>query len=478
MQWEKYREPAKSVLLGALICSAMFLTCRVWIYGELMPMQKFSVGGMLQFLRNGMTQGYATLSSNTLQAADNHLFIPNVVQVTKDGETQTVAVNARQLYDTHVLVRDLLVSMYSGTTVRVTKSVSQEEWQQAVQSDGVLLDFGTQLTSNLYWEYLGENGMKDTRIEDFSFRYLCVAQGKGVYFRSAQGETVLLPMTTGAPVTDVIDMVRSMQQGRGQYHFAWQDDSAVVQQALERGLSADQLLPEQAVYVPVLEVSNPLSADNAELRQQWKDKILQYFAYNPATLMYYTTDEGENYVESSSILRLDYDGTVEYRASEGKRGISILTESNSADGALSEYELVRGVYEFLSRMDPTLRGGDAQIRYVGMREGDEDSITLYFRYNCEGVDIYDTSISEAEGCSIQVEVQGGYITHLTMRMRNYVVREGRLPVLRVQAALASLGQAQQGSNYALEMYYLDDASDSVVTAGYWQWQQKIDGTEN
>lgn len=475
MQWEKYREPAKSVLLGGLICSAIFLSCRVWIYGELMPMQKFSVSGMMQFLRNGMTEGYATLSANTLQTTDNHLFIPTLAQVTKDGETQTVAVNARQLYDTHVLVRDLLVSMYSGSALRVTEQVSQEEWQQAVQTDGLLLDFGTQLTSDLYWEYLQENGMKEGDIGDFSFRYVCIAQGKGVYFRNMQGETVRLPMTTGAPVGDVMDMVRSMQQGRGQYCFAWQQDDSAVQQALERGLSADQLLPDQAVYVPVLEVSNPLSPNNAELRQQWKDKILQYFSYNPATLMYYTTDEGENYVESSSILRLDNDGTVEYRVSEGKRGISILTESNSADGALSEYELVRGVYEFLSRMDTTLRGGDAQVRYVGMRKGEEDSITLYFRYNCEGVDIYDAAMGDAESCSIQVTVQGGYITNLIMRMRGYTVREGRLPVLRAQAALASLGQAPQDSSYALELYYLDDNADSVVTAGYWQWLQPMDG---
>lgn len=473
MQWEKYREPVKSVLLAALICSAMFLTCRVWIYGELMPMQKFSVSSMMQFLRNGMTEGYTMLSSNPLQTSENHLFIPTLAQVTQDGETQTVAINSRQLYDTHVLVRDLLVSMYSGTTVHVSEQVSQEEWQQAVESDGVLLDFGTQLTSDLYWEYLSENGMKDPRIGDFSFRYLCIAQEKGVYFRDVQGQTVYLPLSIGAAVDDVVDMVRSMQQGRGRYHFAWQDDSPTVQQALERGLSADQLLPDQAVYVPVLEVSNPLSPDDAELRQQWKDKILQYFSYNPATLMYYTTDAGENYVESSSILRLDNDGTVEYRASEGKRGISILTESNSEDGALSSYELVHGVYDFLSRIDSTLRGGDAQLCYVGMRQLDEDSITLYFRYQCEGVDIYDAAAQDAEGCAIQVEVQGGYITHLVMRMRTYTVREGRLPVLRVQAALASLGQAQEGSAYALELYYLDDSANNVVTASYWQWQQPV-----
>lgn len=471
MQWEKYKEPAKSVLLALLICSAMFLTCRVWIYGELMPMQKFSVGGMMEFLRSGMAGGYTTLSSNTLQAGDNHLFIPTMAQVTEDGQQQAVAVNARQLYDVHVLVRDLMISMYSGTNVKVEDDISQEEWQKAVESDGLLLDFGTSLTSGLYWEYLVENGLKKDHIPSFSFQYLCIAQDQGVYFHSSDGQTVRMALPVGTAVADVMETVQNMQQGRAQYHFAWQEESQVVEQALERGLCSDQLLPAQAVYVPVLESSNPLSGDDAPLRQEWKDKILQYFSYNPATLMYYTTATGENYVESSSILRLDYDGTVEYRTSEGKRGISILTETNSADGALSEYELVRGVYEFLSRMDATLRGGEAQLSYAGMRANGQDSITVYFRYNCEGVDIYDAAMTGVEGCPIQVKVEGGYITYLYMQVRNYTVREGRVPVLRVQAALAALPQASEGYCQRLKLYYVDDGSGTVMANYLWQEQQ-------
>lgn len=464
MQWEKYKEPAKSVLLALLICSAMFLTCRVWIYGELMPMQKFSVSGMVEFLRSGMVGGYTTLSSNTLQASDNHLFVPVVAQVTQDGEQQTIAANARQLYDAHVLVRDLMISMYSGSTPHAQQA-PQEAWEQAVEGDGLLLDFGTQLTSGMYWEYLMEHGLKKESVSSFPFRYLCIAQGQGVYFHSQDGQTVVMSLPISAPVADVMDTVKHMQQGRAQYRFAWQEESTVVQQALERGLSLDQLLPAQAVYVPVLDSTNPLSDEDALLRQEWKDKILQYFSYNPATLMYYTTATGENYVESSSILRLDYDGTVEYRASEGKRGISILTEANSADGALSEYELVRGVYEFLSRMDAALRGGEAQLSYAGMRANGQEGITVYFHYNCEGVDIYDAAAADAQGCPIQVEVQGGYITHLTMKVRSYAVKEGRVPVLRIQAALAALPQVSQGNCQSLKLCYVEDDS-GTVTAQY------------
>ena len=125
----------------------------------------------------------------------------------------------------------------------------------------------------------------------------------------------------------------------------------------------------------------------------------------------------------------------------------------------------------LSRMDATLRGGEAQLSYAGMRANGQDSITVYFRYNCEGVDIYDAAMAGVEGCPIQVEVEGGYITHLYMQVRNYTAREGRVPVLRVQAALAALPQASEDYCQRLRLYYVDDGSSTVMANYLWQEQQ-------
>lgn len=195
------------------------------------------------------------------------------------------------------------------------------------------------------------------------------------------------------------------------------------------------LFSDQFTPPPALSVSGAVS-DTAAL--------MSALSFNPHTNFRYAESSGaEVVVEGERTLRIRADGEVTYQGGDDALRL--------ADAAGDD--AVTGAFELLSALLSS-QGGDADLYLQDLRT-DGSVQTLRFGYQYAGLPIRLSSGRPAA----EVTLDGGCVTRLTVRLRQYAETEGGEPLLPLAQAL-SIARRYPGRELALR--YLDDGSSASV----------------
>ena len=458
------REQAKNIILTCAICSACLLAARLWIYSELMPDRPFSMGGMLSVLQ-GNYNSYTSDSTTTKQEGENYLLMPRTVLVhTKEG-TKAISGSAKQLYSAHGVVKEELNDALSSGNVKAS-TAKEEQWNKAKENPYVLLDYKRDIPYEMYLEYLGLESDKAAKGGSFSFRYLLVGsdgQGSALLFLDEEGEYHRLSTGSQNLARAMEAELSNISSGDISYTFVSDLEGQTGEIARNMGLGSQQLVTDAVVKTPLIKRVYPMAVEDGSQRQELEENLLKVFGYNTATIHQYDNTDGTTmYVENNSTLRINQKGSnVEYKVSDKRRGISILNNENSRDGKLSTYEMVEGVYQFLQRLDSRLLGGEAAMMELAGVTCQDDTYTLNFTFECEGVEILLDSSETTY--PVQVQVVGGYITRVVLYPKEYHYGELYVPNMRMTAAVAAFGAQQQNDTpKEVRLVYQDTTEEEAM----------------
>ncbi|MGI6030126.1 MAG: hypothetical protein ACOX7F_01330 [Eubacteriales bacterium] len=465
----RYKETCKSLVLAGLIVSSLLLAARCWVYGTLAPRQQFSMAGLGTLLQSGLQGEYASLRYTDARGElIDSLFLPAMVEVRFQDETFSIDRSASQLYEAHTVVRqDLLAGLPQGH-LRVEDS-SAQEWEQALQEEGVWLDFQADIPFQTYGVLLGLKDETMEKSDQFSFRWMVVSTGAhaGLYLKESSGEVhrVEVQMMTGVNVA--LERLTRLQQGSGQYvRLDRLEEESLQQAAQQLGLGEEQRLPQGVVRTRVLHRENPMAGSQGE---EYQAALLDAFSMNPSNPSRLENSDGSVvYIENFSTLKFWQDGRAEYRVTgEAHHGVSILSAQNSQDGRLSTAELVAGVYGVLEGLDHNLLGGDMlglTLGFAGLwYDSQQQAYQVAFRYQCDGMEIYQQSMADVGGYAIVAQVQEGYITGLQLQTCTYTDMGLTMPNLRMETVLAGFAAAGQPAT-EIRLMYLDTGEETVATS--------------
>jgi len=190
------------------------------------------------------------------------------------------------------------------------------------------------------------------------------------------------------------------------------------------------LFLEQTPALPELSVSVPLSD---------ADRLLTALDFNPNTQYRYVDSSGATVVkEGDRTLRIHADGTIVYQDS-GSAALTVTEEAPTLAGTVS------AVNGLLSSLLPS--AGDAGLYLESAGQSGRETV-LRFGYQAEGVPIRFASGQSAA----EVTLEGGAVSLMTFRLRQYTVSTSDSLLLPLRQALAIAVQ-QEGAE--LSIGYVD-----------------------
>ena len=242
--------------------------------------------------------------------------------------------------------------------------VFENAFETLLQGDGLLIDLGRPLPASLFLSLSGRTGGDVTAV-----RRLLLAR---------MGDRLVLAADT---LSDILyttdDLTLLMRYGLCESRLAASDVSMPIGVAGRNGdssLRAGTLTPiEGETHYPVLLMTNPLrlspSVPTIDFRAQ--SAVLQAFSFGSGT------------------LRLHPDGTLTYRATEARFGVSAggFLEGGERD-RYTAFEVILAGYALLDVCLPQGSASGAGLRYMGasfaQREG---RLTLYYDYVSGGLPV-------------------------------------------------------------------------------------------
>ncbi len=461
----KIKQGLKSLILLLLILSSVYLSCVLWIYGQLLPTQRYSVGGMFSILKNGVTTGYVSIDNlDKTTKTTNYLFLPREIAIKKGEETRVVKGNLKQIYAAFGLVKKVLQEAeykdYTGS--------NQSEWGEVLKGDGILLDYSFNIGADIFCDFLELESGEKRAIGNFTFSYafLTQEQKEGViYFKNDKGEYHKIRIIHPQTFEDIQNNIIAAVQGKSEYSLlANNKDEDMAKLCEELMLPLEQLIPTEGVYTTLLK-STPIeiAKEDSDYERDIKD-ILSAFYYNPATVSRYENNDGSIlFAENFSTLKITKNGEIEYKSNEKTKGISLINEKNSSDGVFSNYDQIYGVYTFANRLSKRFLGGENTTTDLFSYTYEEGVFNVGFSYKYDGIEIVNYQSGDITP-QLSFYVKDGYITQAKIICKNYQSGQISMPNLPFRAVATSF--LKGNGVKSIDLVYVDDGQSSLVTTSY------------
>ena len=416
-------ETGKSLLIVALICSALWLVGQSPLFGQLPDAL-----GEAQTEQTGAPE----LSVQSGSAA-----MPLRMAVMSEGGCCGVQYT-EQLQELFSQVAPVLQEVLS--VAGEPTAVEQAQWQSALTTaPGVFLDFQAGIPLPVITHWLSDRA--NPRLTA-SVRYLVLSGGEGdvrLYYRNEEDGGFYL-CSAPSVNADYLKNIAEQTEPNGAI-FAYQSDHY-------RMVAPYTIIDAQTPAPRKFSVSNPLKQGEERLRE-----LLERLSFPVGITTVYDTPEGRRARSGNDTLTISDTGTVVY---DGQEERYPLAQSGNAlvsavDGVR---ELVRGVLEpwcgqariYLSRVEPL---GQGRWR-------------VCFGYALDNIPVH---VGES-GYAAQVLVEQGKIRNMELQLCSYTVLDSTTLLLPARQAAAILsGNGQQGRGLELCYRHMGDTVEAGWVAG-------------
>ncbi len=402
-------EAGKTLLIVALICSALWLAGQSPLFGQLPDALEGTQPGQV---------GAPELSAQSGSAA-----MPLRMAVMSEGGCCGVQYTD-QLQELFRQVNPVLGEALA--TAEAPLAVEQEQWQSAlVTAPGVFLDFQTGIPLPVLTHWL--SGRSNPKLT-VSVRYLVLSGGEGdvkLYYRSEEDGGFYL-CSASSVSGDYLKNIAEQTEPNGAI-FAYQSDHyhMVTPYTI---IDANPPVPRE------FSVVNPLKQGEGRL-----EELLERLSFPVGITTVYDTPEGRRARSGNDTLTISDTGMVVY---DGQEERYPLTQSEGAlvgavDGAR---ELVWGVLE------PWC--GQARIYLSRVEVLGQDRWRVCFGYTLDNIPVH---VGES-GYAAQVLVEQGTIRSMELQLCSYTPLDSTtllLPARQAAAILSGKGYQSRG----LELCY-------------------------
>lgn len=407
------KERIKSIILITLVISSLLLTGKLWLGENLWP------EGVHFF--SGLESKFSALfSQQTSEDSRNILFPSHVIAYTvKNSDHASYALTSAN--ENYAAARSFCNGAIANALTQPQKyfsSVDEAAWKNALFTNGIYLDYGTEIPSDVFCAFSGVSEQVELVSALPSIRYAIItSEGNlvsniSVYLRDASDR--YLKISTTQPKGDLTDLLNSLEEyvtpdNRFSFFIGADTPTGSMGEVL---FDSYLLLTESETALAQIYATNPIYDYT---QQDWNAKdatqLLHCFSMNPKTAKKYT-DAEENiiFLQNHATLKVSKNGLVEYTAAAGQKGFA-LSESPSANttaNARSAVALAYDVYSAFSERTPRL--------YMSTFSATGTNNKISLDYNIDGTKVL-TDLNG--GHAADIEIQDGYVQRFALLLRSY-----------------------------------------------------------
>ena len=432
-------ELTKDLLILLLACSAVYLAARSQLHTGLMPWVERLLGVETTQQTSRLELSQMTDLAQPARAAVC-LGVGDNGEVSRYGTQYNDALTDRLASSMSGLMGEALAS------ARDPSSISLEDWENALRSPGIYLDYQGAMPLDALCQWFNEG--EENPLLTASARHLVLADLGGstavLCYKNAQDGMYYAFHTsvscqgyfssTLEPYTD--------NGARFAFEMEGEDYAAVGSGMMILGNST-----QPAVY----QVATPLDLNEDRNR----DDLQQ-------SLLFRTQDyqvPGMWVAREDDTLRMSADGRVTYEAGAGSR-YSIDT---AAGGAVDVTALLETTHRLASDALNVWCGGTsaARLTLTDVTQLEDGSWQVRYHYSLNGISLL---FSDGEDAAV-FQVEDGWITGFTLRLRCYEDTGEHTPILRERQAAAALEVLSEGQSLELMLSY-EDTGGSMVQAAW------------
>lgn len=382
----------KNVIISVLVALAFFLGGKTGLFGEIFA--AVNVPGAMGGIFSGGAGGEKGADTDDLivQAA-----LPFTISVNTGDTGGTSRYGVK--YDGSALVTTY--GRYSATLGEALGSsgepgsVTRGQWEAALERSGVYFDYLNDQPLDALAQWLGTD-ISGQLAGHFARRVCLSLEGESLalYYSTSSGN--YYRCTTALSSSYILQRIEEFQPN-GSY-FAYEKDGY-------ENLDPDTLFVGGIPVMNTLTVRNPLGKTISG------EDLLEAFSMNSYVATPYSEVDGTTvYVEGNATLRLAPGGEVSFRDSSGE-GITV----TYAGDAPTVTEVIESARRLVHRGAGAVCE-QAELWLTGIEESAEaGGYVVSFGYVVDGVPIY----ISGSGVAAEVTVKGGYITAVSMILREY-----------------------------------------------------------
>lgn len=423
-------ESLKTVLIILLSCSAVYLTLRSQLFGDLNAL---------------LSRQQTELDDSAVSASQVDAAQPLRMAVMTDSGCYGVQYGSPDLTTLFYRVAPLLNEALSSAGDPV--SVTRARWETALlSSPSIYFDFQGAIPLSVLSGWL--SGQENAALTA-SVRHLILTAGSEdnvvMYYRDeSSGGFFSCPVE----VVNLSHLQSAVSEvsANGAF-FACQ---SLEYQALDPYTLISAQTPQPQIYT----ASNPLATGDTE----WLDPLLEALSISPGATVLYTSSDGLVAHNVGDTLRISNSGQVSYSSADGGQRYQVArSEGNSLLFDSLEYtrQLASGV---LNLWPSPARLYLAQVETLG-----EDLWRFEFWYALDNtpVQVYQ------EGYAASFQVTEGFVEEFELQLRSYTASGQTEQVLPEELACAALVQLGEAGGQ-LQLCY-QDSGDDTVRAGWVTW---------
>ncbi len=465
------KERIKSLVLVALILSSLLLTGQIWFNEKLWPdgynffvsMRMFAFG---QQDNNSNAAELAPKSVMQTLTQPRHL----VAYFGNNGFILTA--QSERYADVYNYVAETLKTIFPKG-IKSPLRVTEAEWQKALSTGGLYIDYGFACKSAAFAAFLGVSDAAPSDTVGTMRRFIITSAdapaGDAYVYLRDEGSGNFYRISVGS-AKEALDSALAGLSGyatpKNRFSFFLGTDTP----SLNLGaavFSSYLILSEEGQFLPTVKSDSPTVRDGAvRTSAQGLNRLLRTFDMNPNTVQKYT-DANENivFVTNNATLEISPNGTVDYRAvsSKGLRLSEAAALAGAYHGLIPALGLAeKTVYLFANREDTGLC-------VSGLAENG-NTLSISLDYKCLGTPVIFTG-AFAGRHAVSLEVEDGYLRSYTQIIRTYTQQEQQSWVLSTYKAADTLFDRlteDQRRNAIEDMVvaYDDDGSNAEKSAAW------------
>lgn len=432
---KRFWETGKTVLIFALIASAVFLAGKTGYFDEFIdsaPVLSPFFGWMTSL------KSASTPAPRDSEISLNEAARPVYAVVTGvGGHHYGIKYDGAQLSAFYSDTANILGEALGSSSRPL--AITEGAWRSAITSAGIYFDYLSPIPLSALAGWLLGSDMNHTGAEH-SVRRICISGSadRGVYLYYIASDGGFYRSETAVPYSSLAARMSDYLPNSAHYAF-------------ELGREYKNVDPYAIILpgtdsVPSASSSNPMF-DKIDTRD-----ILVGFEINPHLSSPYNESTGAVvYVADNCSLRLYPSGLAVYKATGDTGGRLKIDYSG---GAPEISELLEGARAFVSPLIGSAAGA-AELYYTGHTCDESDGgCVLTFDYFINGIPVRPSASSHAAS----VKISGGVITEARLCFRTFASVDGRTTNLPDLQAAALIGE--EGGEPVLEYH---ETSDEVLT---------------
>lgn len=419
-------ETLKSLLIVALICSAVWLIADSQLFGSLPHV----IG------RPARGQSGTVGSTSRTQVV-----MPLRMAVISEEGCYAAQYGSGELEGLFNRTASLLNEALSGAGT--PQEVSAHDWEQALLSaPGIYFDFQGDIPMQVLCGWL--SGKENVNLTDSACRLLLTAGSDGEVLLYYAGHGSDQFFVCHAQLVNVSHL-RSAVQGvsaNGAVFACWTSDYAQ--------LAADTLIDTQTPQPRVFSAANPLPPEEEDRLTQ----LLDTLSIPEGITTIYDTPEGRRIRSGNDTLTISNEGLLTLHSAVEDARYPV----TRVEGTGELFAAVEGARALVAKITQPWRG-DVGLYLKQVEQLDTNSWQVRFGYVLD-----DTPVQVGQrGYAASVLVEQGYITEFELQLRSYTPTEQTSLVLPERQATAALAQ-MDGQGGRLQLCYLDRGE--TVYAGW------------